>query len=333
MAAKDADLSSFLARSEFRRPVLFLYGSDADFVDSAVSEAIDRIRQRRPDLGGVERVQADAVAASPPLLLDFFGERALFGEDRFLVIGGLTERQASVFAAFFKDGRPAPGPLLLLSSSALTTKSKLLAAARDSGFCDMIRAYEAPFSRQDLSERLAEQGVATVEPQALDTAHRRLAAEDPATRAQTVRLLALYADDGRLGAEDVERCLPPSDDQLAGELLECVLSGDARALIAWRRRGAAEGVEPIAQLALAARALGEARRARLATFGRQGGPPVFWKTEKTVKEAARRAVNFDDKLDQALTAAHGMERAARSSEGLIAEKTERLMLRLAQIFG
>lgn len=328
MAAKDADLASFLTGSDFAASAAFIFGSDADFVDSALSEAIDRIQRKRNDLAGVERMTADVIAASPSSIIDFFDERALFGENRFLAISGVGEKHASIFVQLFKRTAPEPGPLLLIGSSALTSKSKVLAAARSSGFCRMIRAYEAPFTRQEVSARLSEMGVGSIDPDALDAAHHRLAPLDLATRTQTLRLLSLYARDGRLTLEELEACLPPTEDQLAGELLAGILSGDAKALIGWRRQGAAEGADPVAQLAIAARALGEARRARLAS----GGPPVFWKTDKIVKEAGRRLPDLDQRLERAIVAAHQLERAARSSESLMAEKTERLLLRLAQLF-
>lgn len=326
MATKDADVAGYLAKSEFRAPAVFFYGSDADFVDSAVSQAIDQVRKRRKDLSAVERVSIDAIAASPPLLLDFFSEIGLFGEPRFMCVTGLTETHAKILDGLFKTSpKPNPGPLLLLGSSSLKSKSKVFDWARGSGFCELVRAYDAPFTRQEAAARLEELGVATVEPAALETLQRRLATEDPANRAQTLRLIALYAEDGRLSAADLESCLPPGEDQLSGELLEGLLSGDPKATVAWLRRGASSGTEPIAQLALAARALGEARRSR-------GGGRVFWKTENIVKQAARRFDDFDTRLERAVSAAHQLERAARSSEGLIPEKTERLMLQIARLF-
>ena len=330
MAAKDSDLAAFLARGDFTSPALFLFGSNADFVDSAATEVIDRVRKSRPDLSGVERFSADGLNAAPATVIDFFNERPLFGDHRFLAVTGVTERQSSYIDPLFQSGPPEMGPMLLLCSNSLTSKSKLLGAARDSGFCTMIRAYEAEFTRSELSERLAELGVDTVEPSALDLAHRRLASEDLATRTQTMRMLALYARNGRLSAEDLDACLPPGEDQLAGELLAALLSSDLRAVVAWRRRGAAEGAEPIGQLSILARALSEARRARLAATGQASGPPVFWKTDKIVKDAARRIRDIDMKLDRAISMVHQLERSARSSEGLIQERTERLLIVLAR---
>lgn len=329
MAAKDPDFATVINQARFTAPAMFLYGSNADFVDSAVSELIAKIRTARPELAPVERTTGDAVSADPPLAADFFLERPLFGDLRFLTIGQISEKHLSVFSKLFSQSSPEPGPLMLLSAHTLTTRSKLLAAARDSGFCQMIRTYEAPLKRSDVADRMRELGVSRMAPEAIDEAYRRLVGEDPSARAQYYALLALYSEDGVLTADDLAACLPPSEDQLAGELLAAILAGNAAALVAWRRIGAQEGQDPAQQLGVLARALSDARRARIGG----SGPPVFWKTEKTVKDAARRFPDFDARLDQAATAAHQLERAARSTEALLAERTERLLLRLSQLFG
>ena len=328
MAAKDVDFASFVRQGPFDAAAAFVYGSDQDFVEAALAQLVTSIKAARADFPEIERAPADVISSDAPLVLDFFAEQGLFGDHRLLILNGVAERHSTVLLELFKSSPSKNGSMLLLCSHSLKTKSKLLAAARSSGFCVMIKAYEAPLTRQDVTERLNSLEVAHLEPAAVDLAHRRLRSLDPARRDQTLKLLALYANDGRLSEQDVLDCLPPSEDQEAGEVISSILRGDAPALLQWRRGGALEGVDPIQQLAVIARALSEARRAR--TGG--GGPPVFWKTDKAIKDAARRFTDLDQRLEQAATAAHELERAARSSQALIPEKTERFLLRLGQQF-
>lgn len=327
MAGKDPDFARIGAQSGFSEPAFFLYGSDDGLVSSALSDLVARAQKKRPDLGPVERKTAADLSAEPALLLDFFDERPLFGDHRFLVVSELGERQAKLLLSLFEQPDPAPGPLLMLASHSFKTRAKTLEAARSCVFCTVVSAYEAPFSRADAEYALAAAGVTSLDADALAMAHRHLATLDPASRRMGVEQLALYANAGALAADDVAACLPATGDLDASDLLDALLSASAPRLLAWRRRGAAEGADPIQQLAALARSLADARRALSPV-----GPPAFWRVDKLVKAAARTLPRLDARIESALVAAHHEELAARKGGALAAERLERLLLRLSQIF-
>lgn len=329
MAGKDPDIGAYAERGGFGAPIIFLYGSDEAFVSAAFVDLGRRIAAARPDLGGLERRNAQEIGADASILGDFFAEVSLFGESRFMAVGDLTERQGAALTAILEGPPPPPGPLLLLASSSVKSKSKLLAAARASAFCDVVSAYEAPLSRGALlSAAFRAKGLSAASDAALETALRRLQNEDPASRAHIIDKLALYAAGAPLDEGDIDACLPAGGEADVSLLAESLLAGRAGPLIQWRRRGEAEGVDAAQQLALVARSLGDARRAR------KGGPgaPVFWRVDKAVKAAAARLDGFDRRVETAIGLAYQAELASRRSDALTPERTERLLLRLAQIF-
>lgn len=328
MAGKDPDIGAYAARGRFESPIIFLYGSDEAFVSAAFVDLGRRIAAARGDLGPLERASAAEVAADPSTLGDFFSEIGLFGDNRFLAISDVAERLGPVLTPVLAGAAPTPGPLLLLASHSLKSKSKLIGAARACAFCELVSCYEAPLSKAAVAEALSAKGVSAGSDAALELIHRKLQPEDPASRAFLIEQLALYAGGAALSEADVAACLPTGGEEDVTVLAEALLSARPEALLRWRRRGGAEGTDVIQQLSLIARALSDIRRVRV------GGPgaPVFWRVDKAVKAASMRLEGFERRVETALGLAYQAELAARRAEALSPERTERLLLRLAQIF-
>ncbi|MEL6980395.1 MAG: hypothetical protein AAGM38_17200 [Pseudomonadota bacterium] len=293
MATRDPDLAAYSEGATFRTPILFLYGSDESLVASAVTDLAKKIRDARPDLETPERLAAPAMRSDAAQLYDFFDEQPLLGGARFLIITDLTERDGKTVMAAFERDAPSPGPMVLFATHGLRARSKIIDAARRCPFCDLISVYEAPLTKQAAASILDAARLQPASDDALTLAHRLLSTLDPASRHQFIEQIALYCTGAQFEADDLVACFPEARDHDPSSILDAILSGGESDLIAWRRAGAAEGSDPIQQLAMTARALTDARRALSPV-----GPPVFWKVDKTVKAAARRLSHFDIALSE-----------------------------------
>lgn len=307
-------------------PILFIHGSDADYVDSVVADTLTRLQAKHGAGLTLKRCDGEALRAEPAILLDHFATSSLFGETPLLVATRLTEKNASILEAFFDQPPPEAldgAPALLLSSHSLKAKSAVLARAKAAG-CQMIKAYAEPATAQSLRDALTAAGVPTVDRDAVTALHAFAADLPPAEVSQTIALLALYAENGSLSVNDFEAALGGRVGASGGEVIEPLLAGDVGRLLLWFRGALDTGADPVGLLAQLGRVLSDAS-------GR-GGRPTFWRTSKVIEAAQRRIPDFSRRIDLSIQDLQRLERAARSSSPLVREQSERLLLRLAQRF-
>ena len=339
MPPANIDFRNFAAKPNFDRPILLLFGNDAALVEPAARLVVEMLRKSSPDIE-VETSGAAEIVSQPARLFDAFSAASLFQTRAALTISDITERHAALltdFLAALDPGAQAPGrpeQFLLLSSSSLKAKSKLIAAFRAHPMAEVVACYDVSMDRSGIRKALAERGVAQCADDALDALETMSRGLDPVRMNLTLDKLSLLATDGAaLSKADVDASGEGASIQLESDLAILLLSGDRAGLMALYADRAAQSGETSGFLASLGRSLSSLLGAQIAKkTGRNTGRPVFWKVDKALASAAARMPDLAQRLERAVLDIHQLERRCRSGGALEEVEVERLLLRLSSLY-
>lgn len=336
MATTTLDFRSFTASPRFDRPILLLYGNDDALIEPAMRVVVDHLKRSAGPIE-IDTATATEIAAQPARLFDAFSSASLFQTRAALVVSDVTERQAPLLTDFLAGLAPAdsaPEQFLLLSSSALKTKSKLIAAFRAHPMAQAVACYETAMDRAALRNALAERGVAACSDDALETLETLSRTLDPMRLGLTLEKLSLLAEAGRpIDKADVLACEEGAGAELESDLAILLLSGDRAALTQLFATRAAQSGETSGFLASLGRALSGLLSAQIAKkSGRGGGRPLFWKVDKALTAAGGRIPDLAQRLERSVLDVYQLERRSRSGAALEAAEIERLLIRLASLY-
>lgn len=322
MAPKDIDVNRLDPKQVAQHPILVVFGSDKDLVNDACLELCRKILSARPEFEKWSSISAIDPAFESSLILDFFRVESLFGTPEFLLVTDLTEKHGSYLQNLFKQSINS-NALLMLSSSTVKSKSKIIQAARDCNHCRVLSCYESRFSRQDLASELNSLGISSLAPPVLDTLASDLANLHPGERRFEIARISLFARDGSISVEDLAALRRPSAASLdqAASLAELFFAERPLDLMTRYRGFKQNGGDDIAFLLIFGRAIADSIRAV------EGAPGVFWKLANVVKTARLDRLAFKTKLQTLQTDLLSVERTLRQSSSLSNEKIERLLLR------
>lgn len=327
MARGDLDHRSYSFDPAGGIDVLLMFGSAEELVDTSALELRQRIA-RQLEISEVTQKPASEIVSAPDHLLDFFAETSLFGDRRLLHVSGVTEKMTANVEALLAGPPSANGDLVLMSTSSLRSRSKLIDAVRASPRAAAISCYERGLMRPVIRSKLADLGAERIDEPALDLLTDISASMDPGAFAGLLDQLTLTAPLGQPITRDaVESVAPPDAGSADADLLEAALTGGRAALYRALQARLLDGESASAFLAMLGRALTSAL-ARASSQG--GGAKLHWKAEQVLTRALNRRADLPNRLERALTLIHDAERRLRSQGDLERAVVERLVLRASQ---
>lgn len=331
MAAKgNPEFRRFLAAPESWRPVILLYGNDQAVVDACRRAVVAQSLKHAARPMRVTRADGAELSADPTMLIDLFREESLFEDVALLEISDVSERHADVIRSFLNQALDPPkdGARAVLGSHQLKAKSKLIAEIAAKPFAIAVACYDAAMGRADIRAALADRGVSDIEDEALELLVAYSGHTDPMTFETLLEKAALYTEAGAaLGAGDL-RALEGDIGGMAGDdIALALLGGDRQALLDLylrRQRGAEDAT---AFLLALGRSIGDLLAACRPGGGRAA--PRFWKVDKALEAARRRAPDIAQRLERCLRDLYEVEKRSRGLSPLPAAEIERLTVKIA----
>lgn len=325
----DLPVQSFLQKNKFDRPIVFIYGNDDAYIDAVSRSILKNFTDWRDEPVEHDRHPGGIFNQDAAVVLDFFGNRPLFGGARSLTVSGITERHRPLLEQFLAAAPPPAqtNDLVLFSSSSLRSKSKVLDLFRVHDSVRVCRAYQDTLSRDDVRTRLQSALGSAPEDHIVNTV--AVAASDlPLGLFDDLleKLSLLQSDRVPLTEDDILACLPENVAGADVDLLSDLFDRDGDILNHLHNHLIAGG-DSARFAASLGRQLGDARSISL---GERRS--IHWKTEKSITAMARRAPDLPSRLETAVIELHQYERRSRAAPHLAAIELERTLLRLKRAF-
>lgn len=267
------------------------------------------------------RFSGAELRSDPAALSDAMKAIGFFPGPRAVLVTEAGEGLAAPLADALGGAAPEDA-LVLIEAGALAKGSKLRKLVEGAKNGLAIGIYDDPPAPAEVTAQLVAAGLSGEGPGAgalLDWAQRL----EPGDFAQLVEKASLFAEDGRISAEEVAAIAPLAAEEDLDATIGLVAAGNARALPGALARLAAQGVAPVTLIIAARRHFQRLHKVATHPGGIAAGmgalrPPVFGPRRSALERQARtwggvdaeRALSEIYRCDLSLRATHGYPQMA-----------------------
>lgn len=274
MNLRGAQATRFFAKPDPGTAGALIYGADAMRVALKRQELIANLAGPTADEDmRLTRMSGAEAKSDPTAVIDALKAVGFFPGPRVVFVDGVTELQAkSVIAALddWADGDAA----LIVTGGALKKTSKLRKAFEVHGKAVAVGLYDDPMGREEIDAAIAAESL-SLTPEGRRGVEALALQLDPGDFRQTLTKLALYANGGQIGPEEVTLMAPATIDAETDQVIAAAADGNAAAIGPLMQRLGGQGVAAVTLVIFTTRHFQQLHGAAVA--GGVGGlrPPVY----------------------------------------------------------
>jgi len=244
MNFKPADISRYLKNPDLSIKCVLVFGTNEGMIADYVKQFALAVC---PDLNDAFRVcelSMDRLEKDMGLLYGEYNARSLIGGRRVVIIRNADNNLTAVLKNLFKDNQS--DTLLILSSTALTTKSSLVTLAKDSPQFALIGCYD---DREEsiytfAKEYLTKNGF-TINPDAMQLLCARLSADRKASVGELEKLMTFLGTRRHIELNNIRTAISDTSNSSQEDMCYLTAEGNVEKALDACRQLMNEGEEPV----------------------------------------------------------------------------------------
>lgn len=281
------------------------------------------------------RIESDEVRRHPDSLHVALKSQSFFGGQRVVVVEGASDAIVVAVRAAMEERAAGDAPLILTAGT-LRPASKLRKLFEGHSNAYSLAVYPNPPSQQDVSQEIADAGIARASRAAMSDLHALGRSMSPQAFRLLLEKIAVYKSsdgDAELLPKDVEACAPGSSETALDELIQAVADQRSADVGPAIRHLSEQGFNPVTMCIAAQRTFRNIYLVASDPGGPQAGlsrlrPPALGPRREIVLRHARRWGKLG--AEHALLELYDTDSALRSEVPVPAlAAVERTMMRIA----
>ena len=326
-----------MADIEFRRfrqnkvnlsKILCLYGSDNEILTESTRQICQVITKSSSLQYETTRISSDQLIKEASLLIDFFSGISLFGEHRILVVEGISERHITLFNNLLASNIPPDNfDYLVIASSSLKRKSKLLEIFRNHPCCTVISSYDNKIEPLELRSLIKDNGIRNLSDSVINSLEEIAQSQTYNETVELIKKISLLSKDTAITDNTLYELLPEDFQSAHTGHLEALFSGNPQ----WAQQTLTHHLKDVTDPSALSAIINRQLIDIISILSGQNKVANF-RMQKIISSHQHKVPNFISRIEAAIIELHLFDIKSRKNNTSSIMELERCFIRISHLF-